>query len=513
MCGIFSYTYQDSSPTERVKDYGNKCQHRGPDNTKTLEIHSDNTNTYLMFHRLSINGQNEVSNQPLVHNNCVLMCNGEIYNYKSLAIEHGITLRTDSDCEIIIHLYMKLGMKLGMNELLNSLDGVFSFVLYDRNINQIFIGHDPFGIRSLYWFHDKNQLGIASEMKCLYDLNQNIEFYPPGSYSIYNVTTGELNTTKYYNLIYPSVINESDESIIKTIRRKLTDSVLKRLNTDVEIGCFLSGGLDSSIIASIASKRINNLKTFSIGLMGSPDLYYSEKVAQHLGLNHTIVLVTEDQMLSAIERTIKQIESYDVTTIRASVPQLLLSEYVKENSDIKVILSGEGADEVCGSYLYFHHAPNPAAFQRECIRLVSDVNKFDALRCDKTTSAAGLEVRVPFFDKSFVDYYMKINPDKKTVRNGMEKYLLRKAFDGDLPSEIIWRRKDGFSDGVSSFSNPWYKIIDEYSHKTFNMNEQDMYRHLYDKYYEGVDNIPYLWLPKWTNQGETNPSNRLMIND
>jgi len=507
MCGIFSYTYKVSSLPKKVKECGEKCQHRGPDNTKTLEIHSDDNHTYLMFHRLSINGLNDKSNQPLILNNYILMCNGEIYNYKSLAIKYGVRMKTDSDCEIILHLYDLLTPY----ELLNSLDGVFSFVLYDRGTNQILIGHDPFGIRSLYWFHDNNQFGVSSEMKCLYDLNKNIEFYPPGSYSIYNVTTGELNTTKYYNLIYPASSENCDEIIIKDIRRKLTDSVNKRINTEVEIGCFLSGGLDSSIISAIASKRISNLKTFSIGLMGSPDLYFGQKVAEHLNTDHTIVVVSENEMLSAIERTIKQIESYDVTTIRASVPQLLLSEYIKKNSDVKVVLSGEGADEVCGSYLYFHHAPNPEAFHDECIRLISDIQKFDALRCDKTTASAGLEVRVPFFDKSFVDYYMKISPDKKIVRDGMEKYLLRRAFEDFLPQEIVWRRKDGFSDGVSSLIKPWYEIIENYSQLVFKMNEKDMYKHLYDKYYDGVYNIPYLWQPKWTNNNETNPSNRLMI--
>ena len=257
------------------------------------------------------------------------------------------------------------------------------------------------------------------------------------------------------------------------------------------------------------SKKIRNLKTFSIGLNGSPDLYYGERVASYLNTDHTVVLVTEKQMLDAIEKTIYQIESYDITTIRASVPMLLLSEYIRDNSDIKVVLSGEGADEASGSYLYFHNAPDPDSFQEECIRLIKDVQFFDALRCDKTTAGAGLEIRVPFFDKSFIEYYMSIDPNKKMVKDGMEKYLLRKAFENDLPDEILWRRKDGFSDGVSSVDKPWYEIIEEYSQKKYNMCEEDMYKHIYVKYYKGTDNIPYMWMPKWSNQ--TNPSNRLII--
>ena len=457
-----------------------------------------------MFHRLSINGLNSGSNQPLHKNNNMLMCNGEIYNYKLLAKQYNITLESDSDCEIILHLYEFMDI----DTLCNSLDGVFSFVLYDNSQKKIIVGHDPYGIRSLYFYHDIDDFGISSEMKCLYDLNRNIEFYPPGSYSIFDIDTNNLITNKYYDLIYPVV--EYDENIsIQNIRKILNMSVEKRMITDRPIGCLLSGGLDSSIIASIMSKRVKNLKTFSIGLNGSPDLYHAENVANHLKTDHTIVLVSEKQMLDAIERTIYQIESYDITTIRASVPMLLLSEYIRDNSDIKVLLSGEGSDEASGSYLYFHNAPDPQSFQDECIRLLQDVQYFDVLRGDKTTAGAGLEIRVPFFDKTFMEYYMSILPEKKMVRDGMEKYLLRKAFENDLPKDVVWRRKDGFSDGVSSFDKPWHEIIEEYAQKKFNMNETDMYKHIYDKYYSGVENIPYMWMPKWSNSKD--PSNRSIV--
>ena len=378
---------------------------------------------------------------------------------------------------------------MDIDTLCNSLDGVFGFVLYDNSQKKIIMGHDPYGIRSLYFYHDKDDFGISSEMKCLYDLSRNIVFYPPGSYSIFDIDTNNLITNKYYDLIYPVV--EYDENIsIQNIRKILNMSVEKRMITDRPIGCLLSGGLDSSIIA----------------LNGSPDLYHAENVANHLKTDHTIVLVSEKQMLDAIERTIYQIESYDITTIRASVPMLLLSEYIRDNSDIKVLLSGEGSDEASGSYLYFHNAPDPQSFQDECIRLLQDVQYFDVLRGDKTTAGAGLEIRVPFFDKTFMEYYMSILPEKKMVRDGMEKYLLRKAFENDLPKDVVWRRKDGFSDGVPSFDKPWHEIIEEYAQKKFNMNETDMYKHIYDKYYSGVENIPYMWMPKWSNSKD--PSNR-----
>ena len=501
MCGIFFYKSKDDCDKTKLDIYGKRCSHRGPDNTKTHSIYYKNNYMYFMFHRLSINGLNSGSNQPLHKNNNMLMCNGEIYNYKLLAKQYNITLESDSDCEIILHLYEFMDI----DTLCNSLDGVFSFVLYDNSQKKIIVGHDPYGIRSLYFYHDKDDFGISSEMKCLYDLNRNIEFYPPGSYSIFDIDTNNLITNKYYDLIYPVV--EYDENIsIQNIRKILNMSVEKRMITDRPIGCLLSGGLDSSIIASIMSKRVKNLKTFSIGLNGSPDLYHAENVANHLKTDHTIVLVSEKQMLDAIERTIYQIESYDITTIRASVPMLLLSEYIKDNSDIKVLLSGEGSDEASGSYLYFHNAPDPQSFQDECIRLLQDVQYFDVLRGDKTTAGAGLEIRVPFFDKTFMEYYMSILPEKKMVRDGMEKYLLRKAFENDLPKDVVWRRKDGFSDGVSSFDKPWHEIIEEYAQKKFNMNETDMYKHIYDKYYSGVENIPYMWMPKWSNSKD--PSNR-----
>jgi asparagine synthase (glutamine-hydrolysing) len=214
-------------------------------------------------------------------------------------------------------------------------------------------------------------------------------------------------------------------------------------------------------------------------------------------------------MLNAIEKTIKQIESYDITTIRASVPMYLLSEYIREYTDIKVVLSGEGSDEASGSYLYFHNAPNHQEFQKECVRLLKDVHCFDVLRGDKTTAGAGLEIRVPFFDKDFIRFYMSIDPKHKMVKGSIEKYLLRKAFENDLPEEIVWRRKDGFSDGVSNSENPWYEIINEYSQKKYGMDEKDMYQMFYDKYYKDIKNIPYMWMPKWTDQ--KNPSGRLIL--
>ena len=353
----------------------------------------------MMFHRLAINGLNPQSGQPLTinnDNNKILMCNGEIYNYKVLAEKYDITLETESDCEIILHLYNKSTVDFFINEL----DGVFSFLLVDLSENKIIIGHDPFGIRPLYFAHDFNETNqrysFSSEMKCLVDLTDNVEIYPPGSFSLLDMNTYEMETYSYYDFVYPSILETDEKIIIQNIKSKLKDAVTKRLITDRPLGCLLSGGLDSSIITALVCEKLGaeNVRTFAIGLEGSPDLHSAQKVADYLGTNHTNVIVTEEEMLKAIDLTIYQIESHDTTTIRASTPMYLISEYIKINTDIKVVLSGEGSDEASGSYLYFHNAPSPEEFQKECIRLLKDVRYYDVLRGDKTTAGNGLELRV-----------------------------------------------------------------------------------------------------------------------
>tara|TARA_B100001123_G_C15337482_1_gene1033434 strand:- start:3777 stop:5306 length:1530 start_codon:yes stop_codon:yes gene_type:complete len=509
MCGIYFYLTYNFPNNKLLLERGNKCSHRGPDNSKHIIIKKDNANILFLFHRLSINGLNEESNQPFQfekYTNITVMCNGEIYNYKELAEKYNIELISDSDCEIIIHLYNILPIQ----EFINELDGVFSFVIYDGNNDIVVIGHDPIGIRSLYYSQKDNYFSISSEMKCLDSFYENnVTFFPPGSYGIYNIKNKNLRITPYYKFNY-NIIQEDTSKIIKNIKDKLEKAVQKRLLSDRPIGCLLSGGLDSSIIASILKKHNPNIKTFSIGLKDSPDVIASQKVADYLKTDHTNIIISEEEMLNAIEDTIYQIESSDITTIRASVPMYLLSKYIAKNTDIKVIFSGEGSDEASGSYLYFHNAPTPTDFQNECIRLLKDVHMFDVLRGDKTTAGNGLEIRVPFFDKEFINYYMSIDPKKKCITNGVEKYLLRRSFENDLPKEIVWRRKDGFSDGVSKLDKPWYEIIEEYAQSKYKLSESNMYKMLYTKHYHS-NNIPYTWMPKWS--GElTNPSGRLIIN-
>lgn len=539
MCGIFTIlSHNKNVDYEKLKSNGLKCQHRGPDNTKHELIYKNDYQLFFMFHRLSINGLSPSGNQPMSlsqYDGIKLMCNGEIYNYKKLAEKYNINLITGSDCEIIIHLY-KL---IGIDECIKQLDGVFSFVIFDTLENKFIIGHDPIGIRSLYWHWCENKetfkidISLASELKCLNEIVDDdfhkVEMYPPGSYTVYDINADKLTTTKYYSLSFDSLsfdnLHDNTPDIIKNIKDKLYSAVNKRLLSDRKIGCLLSGGLDSSIITYLTASIIgpDNLKTFSIGLEGSEDLIAAQKVADYLKTDHTSIVVSQEDLLNAIEPTIKQIESYDITTVRASTPMYLISKYIHENTDIVVILSGEGSDEASGSYLYFHNAPSPEEFQKESLRLINDVQYFDVLRGDKTTAGNGLEIRVPFFDKEFINYYMSINPEKKMIQHGYEKYYLRKAFENDLPKEIVWRRKEGFSDGVSSMEKPWYSIIQEHI-KKFNLvnennytylkpidNESLWYRDIFEKYYPSNEKIvPYFWMPKWIDN-VNNPSGRLFM--
>ena len=302
MCGIFLHL-SDDVDVENVRGYGGKIKHRGPDSTAEKTIHETNKTLYFQFHRLAINGLTESGNQPMEIGNKVLMCNGEIYNYKELAEKYSFNLKTGSDCEIIIHLSNIMPVK----DYIRLLDGVFSFVLYDKLQKCLTIGHDPLGVRPLYWSKDHHTdcktLTLCSEMKGIYDLKENIEFYPPGTFSLYYLKTNKIHTYSFYNFKYPR-INHSEEEILINIKEKLIHSVKKRLLSDRPIGCLLSGGLDSSIITSIVCKFIepSKVKTFSIGLEGSPDLIASEKIAEYLGTDHTAVTLTEAECLMVLKK-------------------------------------------------------------------------------------------------------------------------------------------------------------------------------------------------------------------
>lgn len=542
MCGIFSYLSDkniDNIKLNNLFKNSSKLNPRGPDNSNSYI----NNNQFLSFYRLAINDLSEKGNQPLIYSlggvkaaeypysdksdniqkqdNCILICNGEIYNWKKLKSEYKYKFNSSSDCEIILHLYKQFGFQ----KTIEKLDGVFSCVLIDKDV--MYVARDPIGVRPLFIGNKGNDIMFSSEMKAIHELADNIEQFPPGT--IWN--SKEKIFIKYYDpdIIYNKNHNDNEITVLQNISDLFINAVDKRLMSDRPIGCMLSGGLDSSLVAAILSSKIKNLQTFSVGLEGATDLEYAKKVADHIGSNHTEIIVTEKEMIDAIPNVIQQIESYDTTTVRASTPMYLLSKYVKENTDITVIYSGEGSDEASGSYLYFKNSPDEKQFHNETVRLMKDLCYFDVLRCDRTTAGHSLEVRVPFLDKDFLNYYMNIKSSLKMCNNKIEKSLLRKAFNkcNLLPDEILWRTKEAMSDGVSSEKNSWYKIIQnhisekytvEYLDKLKNnfvfnkpiINESIYYRHLFETFYPGRESlIPYFWLPKWS--GNINePSARVL---
>ena len=543
MCGIFSIL-NNHYDTSIVKDNFNKGKNRGPEDSKFIKVN----NVFLGFHRLAINGYNDInSNQPFNINNIHLICNGEIYNWKELYNIVNVKSHSKSDCEIIIHLYKKYGIK----QTLQMLDGVFAFLLYDANVNKIYIARDTYGVRPLFIKEDykKNPLSfeemsaicIASELKQLVGLDDhaNIKQFTPGTYSVYNIN--HLFTTccikeKVFSkcLSFPKSFSkdfsENDiNNACKDIRKSLTCAVIKRIdNTQRDVACLLSGGLDSSLIAALVNKykkKDEKLSTWSIGLPDSVDLKYARIVAKHLNSDHHEIVVTEEYFLSFIEKVIYDIESYDTTTVRASIGNWLISKYISENSNCKVVFNGDGSDEVCGGYMYFHLAPDSIEFDKECRKLLNNIHYFDVLRSDRSISSHGLEARTPFLDKSFVETYLSINPNLRNhaFMGKCEKYLLRQAFSGNnlLPDSVLWRAKEAFSDGVSSNKKSWFSILQNhiqekifkaegnkmlYSQKIFyTLNEpktleQLHYRMIFESYYPSQSHlIPHFWMPNYTN--------------
>ena len=544
MCGIFGYI---TKINKKLNDYDKinlnflNLKNRGPDNTEYKIIN----NVFLGFHRLAINDISNNGNQPMEYNDYHLICNGEIFNHKKIIKKYNFNTKSNSDCEVILHLYnylqnnKKNNKQNVMNILCNELDGEFSFILYDSKLKLTYIARDPYGVRPLFMGNTSNNTSnyediiFSSELKGMNKLVKNAEQFNPGYYMMISNSTDINNNIKFfiyktekyhdYAINNKSIIsNNLDINNINTLSRLneiFREAVYKRMMSDKEICSLLSGGLDSSLVASIISNKLgpNKLKTFSIGLKGSPDLKYAQIVADHIKSIHHCIELSEKDFLDAIEEVIIAIESYDTTTVRASVGNYLVSKYIKENTDCKVIFNGDYADEVCGGYKYFKKAPNKKEFHDECINLIENIHFFDCLRSDRSISNNGLEARVPFADKDFVNYYLSIDTKLRMSNDKIEKCMLRKAFENDnlLPAEILWRSKEAFSDGVTSETRSWHKIIQEYvdtqisneyfeenkNKYTFNtpvLKESFYYREIFEKHYGGFSNvIPYFWMPKW----------------
>ncbi|MDO8899342.1 MAG: asparagine synthase B [Bacteroidales bacterium] len=457
MCGIVCVFDLKTEPhliRPQILDMSKKVRHRGPDwsgmyyGEKVLMAHE----------RLAI--VDPISGgQPLYSSdkNLVLAVNGEIYNHMLLRneLKNPYAFQTESDCEIILALYDEKG-----NDFLEDLNGIFAFALYDKRDNSYLIARDHIGIIPLYMGWDKfGNFYVSSELKALEGVCSKIEEFPPGHY----LSSKDGVAKKWYQRNWTSFENvKNNTTDIKELREALEAAVHRQLMSDVPYGVLLSGGLDSSIISAVATrfapKRVETddeqqawwprLHSFAIGLQGSPDLAAARKVADHLGTVHHEVNFTVQEGLDAIRDVIYHIETYDVTTVRASTPMYLLARVIK-SMGIKMVLSGEGADEIFGGYLYFHKAPNAAAFHEETVRKLSKLHLYDCLRANKSLASWGVEGRVPFLDKEFMDVAMRINPTDKMAGNGhMEKWVLRKAFEDYLPESVVWRQKEQFSDGV-----------------------------------------------------------------
>jgi asparagine synthase (glutamine-hydrolysing) len=456
MCGIvcaFDIKQKTEELRPQILEMSKKIRHRGPDWSGIFS----NEKAILAHERLAIVDPAS-GKQPLFSEDkrYVLAANGEIYNHKEIRskFEDSYTFLTQSDCEVIISLYQEKG-----DAFLDDLNGIFGFAIYDTEKDEYLVARDHMGIIPLYMGWDKQgSFYVASELKALEGYCNKIEVFPPGHYY-----TREKGLQKWYTrdwMEYEAV--KENETSIKELQIALEDAVHRQLMSDVPYGVLLSGGLDSSITSAIAkkyaSKRIESgdredawypqLHSFSIGLEGSPDLAAAKKVSDHIGTIHHEITFTIQEGLDAIKDVIYNLETYDITTVRASTPMYLMARVIK-SMGIKMVLSGEGADEIFGGYLYFHKAPDAEEFHKETVRKLDKLYQYDCLRANKSLMAWGIEGRVPFLDKEFMDIAMRLNPQDKMI-NGerMEKWVLRKAFEEYLPKEVAWRQKEQFSDGV-----------------------------------------------------------------
>lgn len=512
MCGIFcvfnrkGFGFDGHKQIDKYIENGKLLAHRGEKHNYRII----NQKLFLFHNRLSIIDLSEKGSQPMTNKQIMIIVNGEIYNHKEL---HDIIkkdlptykFKSTSDSEILIPMYLLYG-----SAFIRQIRGMFSFILYDMKKNIILAARDHIGITSLYYSEDKENdtIMFSSEMKCLTNLSDNIKNFEPGSMYI---------NRSFFNFYNPSWKNTK---VIPTgnvnyeeIKQKLIDSVLKHCISDQPIGILLSGGLDSSLIASIMcylkkNKLINNpIKTFTIGLEDAVDIISAEKVADFLESDHSTYNFGVEDAIDVLETVIYHLETYDITTIRASIPLYLLSMQIKEDTDIKVLLSGEVADEIFGGYLYFHKAPNRDEMQYELVDKVNSLYKYDLLRAHKATLANTIELRVPFADQDFIDYVMNIDPKYKMINknneNNIEKYILRKSFDNRefLPDEILWRVKEQFSDGISSENENLIDELKKYAEKEitdiefenrselFPINipltkEAFLYRQIFEKFYK-----------------------------
>ena len=524
MCGIWAWIHNNISVDSHTNLWNSgvhKISARGPEGHMWLA----RPDSLWCFTRLAINGLSDSGMQPFIMDKMSWMCNGEIYNSKDLEKDTGY-VTAGSDCEVLGSVYLHAGDSV---KFARALDGVFSLVLYD-GVKYV-VARDPYGVRPLFYTLSEDGYRFASERKALEPFcTGTISEFPPGE--VWEIDKMIAKRYKYHQVPWLKGVNVP----LSALKDALVAAVDKRLMTERPVASLLSGGVDSSLISALVQKRLSEkgaptLKTFSIGMAGGTDLLFAQKVAKHIGSDHREIIVTADQMFDAIPQVIHDIESYDITTVRASVGNWLIAKAIRETTDCKVVFNGDGSDEVFGSYLYFYRAPSDMAFEHETQRLLEEIHQYDVLRSDRSISSHGLEARTPFLDKQFVAVAMSYPTAMRRPGERMEKQLLRDAFDdGLLPKEVLYRRKEAFSDGVSSQEKSWLEIIqdkilekglvpDNWREIAYAKNywpvpqtpEAFYYRELFEKDYKHTSNLWPYWMPKWSPE-TSDPSARTLKN-
>jgi len=548
MCGIWAVLGTKPSYAETVGMVQN-LRARGPEGTRITDVSYRIT---FAFTRLAINGLTDAGMQPYESREVSWICNGEIYNYKEIeeSLYVGNIPVEGSDCKCIGDLYRRHHDDLAA--FARALDGVFALVIYDSVRQRIVVARDPYGIRPLYIAKKPKPTSVsldtyvfASELKALLPYYTDIKVFPPGHIQVYSTQdVSLLQDIQYHSVPWithpkyrPSEIDGFCDSQ-HAIRFALEEAVRKRMVSERPVAALLSGGLDSSLIAALVQQNLRQLgqpplKTFTIGFKGSSDVAHARMVADWIESDHTEIIMTPDEFFDAIPEVIKAIESFDTTTVRASVGNYLVAKKIRELTDCKVVFNGDGADELFGGYLYFNKAPNDQAFHSETARLLENIHQFDVLRSDRTISSNGLEARTPFLDKQFVAVVRSIHPELLRPIPGqqVEKYYLRAAFHDEvtLPYDVLWRRKEAFSDGVSGTEKAWFQEIQErvtrllandswqekslgYVHLPPKTMEEYYYRMLFESYYGTYVckiAVPYRWMPMWSPE-TTDPSARTL---
>ena len=513
--------YCDScAALDSFKEGFDKTISRGPDDSRII----DTGKGLLGFHRLSIMGLTPDGMQPFELDGSFVVCNGEIYGYEKIKEELAkkYTFKSGSDCEILLPMYREYG-----TDMFAMLDAEYAFIIFDGDSGSYIAARDPIGIRPLYYGYDKKgAILFASEAKNLVSICDHVMPFPPGHYYKDGKFVRYCDITEVKEICHDSL-----ETVCSKIHDKLVAGVEKRLVADAKVGFLLSGGLDSSLVCAIAAKKSDKpIRTFAIGMNEDAiDLKYAKQVADYIGSDHTEVIMTKEQVLSELEHVIELLGTYDITTIRASMGMYLLCKWIHENTDIRVLLTGEISDELFG-YKYTDFAPSAEEFQKESQKRVRELHMYDVLRADRCISVNSLEARVPFGDLDFVKYVMSVDPAKKMNVYGKGKYLLRHAFEGDyLPHDILYREKAAFSDAVGhsmvdhlkEYAESYYTDEEfeekkaKYTHAAPFTKESLLYREIFEKYYPGQsDMVVDFWMPNksWEGCDVNDPSARVLSN-